>query len=122
MCKILLSINPEHVDSIFSGIKKFEYRKVKCRRKIDSILIYSTFPIMKVVGEVEVKDVLIGEPESIWEQTKKNSGIDKYFFENYYKNRNKAVAFCLGSIDIFDHPKSLNDYGINNAPQSFVYI
>jgi hypothetical protein len=28
MCKILLSINPEHVANILNGSKKVEYRKV----------------------------------------------------------------------------------------------
>ena len=42
VCKVLMSINPEHVDNIMSEKKVFEYRKVKCKRKIDSIVIYST--------------------------------------------------------------------------------
>lgn len=55
MCKILLSINPEHVENIFNGNKKYEYRKIKCKEKVDKIIIYSTAPIMQVVGEAEVK-------------------------------------------------------------------
>ena len=51
MCKILLSINPEHVENIFNGNKKYEYRKIKCKEKVDKIIIYSTAPIMQVVGE-----------------------------------------------------------------------
>ena len=38
MCKLLMSINPEHVDNILAGTKKFEFRKTKCKEKIDSIL------------------------------------------------------------------------------------
>ena len=53
MCKLLMSINPEHVDNILAGTKKFEFRKSKCKEKIDSIIIYSTSPIMRVVAEVE---------------------------------------------------------------------
>ena len=62
MCKLLMSINPEHVDNILAGTKKFEFRKNKCKEKIDSIIIYSTSPIMKVVAEVEVKDVIEDTP------------------------------------------------------------
>ena len=29
VCKVLMSINPEHVDNIMSGKKVFEYRKEK---------------------------------------------------------------------------------------------
>ena len=32
MCKILISINPEYVNEILSGRKKYEYRKVKAKK------------------------------------------------------------------------------------------
>jgi predicted transcriptional regulator len=35
MCKILLSINSEHVANILNGSKKVEYRKVTCRCDVD---------------------------------------------------------------------------------------
>ncbi len=37
---------------------------------------------MKIVGEAEVEDVLVDEPETIWEKTKAKSGIDKNFLIN----------------------------------------
>ena len=40
MCKLLMSINPEHVDNILAGTKKFEFRKNKCKEEIDSIIIF----------------------------------------------------------------------------------
>ena len=76
MCKILLSINPEHVENIFNGNKKYEYRKIKCKEKVDKIIIYSTAPIMQVVGEAEVKKILEDTPEEIWKITQNESGIN----------------------------------------------
>lgn len=70
MCAILLSINPNHVENILNGSKKYEFRKKACKRHVDKILIYSTTPIMKIVGEAEVEDVLVDEPETIWKKTK----------------------------------------------------
>ena len=32
MCTILMSINPEYVDKIIAGNKKYEYRKVKAKK------------------------------------------------------------------------------------------
>ena len=52
--KLLLSINPEHVENILRGAKKFEFRKVESRRPVDCIVIYSTAPVSMIVGEVEV--------------------------------------------------------------------
>ena len=71
MCSILISINPEHVENIFNGTKKYEYRKIKCKQDIDKIIIYSTSPIMKIVGEAKVEEILEGSPEKIWNITKK---------------------------------------------------
>jgi len=65
MCSILLSINPQHVDNILKGQKSYEFRKTLCKQKVDKILIYSTSPVMKVVGEAEVETVLKGEPDYI---------------------------------------------------------
>lgn len=31
MCQMLLSINPEYVESILQGTKLYEYRKFRCR-------------------------------------------------------------------------------------------
>lgn len=72
MCAILLSINPNHVENIMNGSKRYEFRKKACKRKVDKMLIYSTTPIMKVVGEAEIEDILIGDPEIIWEKTEKS--------------------------------------------------
>lgn len=122
MCAILLSINPNHVENIMNGTKKYEFRKIACKRHVDKILIYSTNPVMKIVGEAEVEDVLIDNPEIIWKKTEKKSGIDKVFFDKYYDDREQAVAYKLKNVIKYREPKDLKDYGINSAPQSFQYI
>ena len=122
MCKLLMSINPEHVDNILAGTKKFEFRKSKCKEKIDSIIIYSTSPIMRVVAEVEVKDVIEDTPQAVWSKTKTAAGIDKIFFDRYYNGRNIAVAYVLGKVKKFSAPKQLAEYGVKTAPQSYIYV
>lgn len=122
MCNILISINPEHVESIFNGKKKYEYRKIRCKQDIDKIIIYSTYPIMKVVGEAKVETILEDSPNNIWEKTQKYSGINSEFYHKYFKNRTKAVAYKLTDIRKYNEPKELSSYGIKSAPQSFVYV
>ena len=122
MCKLLMSINPEHVANILAGKKKFEFRKTKCKEQIDSIVIYSTAPVMKVVAEVEVKDIIEDTPQTVWKRTSSAAGIDKKFFDKYYSGRNIAVAYVLGCVTQFDSPRNLTDYGVKAAPQSYVYI
>ena len=122
MCKLLMSINPEHVANILAGKKKFEFRKTKCKEQIDSIVIYSTAPVMKVVAEVEVKDIIEDTPQTVWKRTSTAAGIDKKFFDKYYSGRNIAVAYVLGCVTQFDSPRNLTDYGVKAAPQSYIYI
>lgn len=122
MCKALVSIKPEFVTSILSGEKKYEYRKIKFRQNVDSILIYSTSPVMKVVAEVKIIGIIEGSPEEVWEKTENGSGIDKSFYDIYYNGKDYAIAFCLGKVKIFKRPKKLSSYNIKNPPQSFLYL
>lgn len=122
MCKMLLSINPEHVENIFLGIKRFEFRKRRCKRNIDKIVIYATYPIKRVVGEADVEEIYEGSTDAIWKKTSEGSGISKQFFDEYYKNHKTAVAYKLGNIEKFDKPRPLSFYGVKSAPQSFIYV
>ena len=122
MCKLLMSINPQHVDNILAGTKRFEFRKTKCKENINAILIYSTAPVMKIVAEVEVIGILEGSPQSVWNRTSLDAGIDKTFFDKYYEGKQTAVAYALGHITKYRKPLCLSDLGVKAAPQSYVYL
>lgn len=120
--KILISINPEHVENILNGTKKYEYRKIAAKQDVSSIIIYETTPIKKIVAEVEIEDVLMLPPEKLWKETELYSGISKEFFDNYFHDRKVACAYKLGKVKKYKQPRSLIYYGVKNAPQSFIYV
>ena len=123
MTKILMPINPIHVEKILSGVKKYEYRKIIPKRlDINKMYIYSTSPVKKVVAEVEVLDILINDKHIIWNLTRHYSGTDKIFFDKYYKNKNISVAYKLGKITLYNPYKELKEYNINYYPQSYIYL
>lgn len=122
MCTILLSIKPEYTNRILEGSKKFEFRRSIAKRKVDRILIYSTAPEMKVVAMVEVLGVEQDSPKNLWQKTHANAGISRPKFMNYFANRSVAYAYKLGALQKFDKPKTLAEFGITAAPQSFVYV
>lgn len=122
MSQMLLSINPEHVENILLGKKKYEFRKVRCKSNVNMIIIYATSPVMQVVAEAEVIDIIEDKPEDVWNLTAEYAGISKNFFDKYFEGKEKAVAYCLGKVEKYSVPKTLADYGINLAPQSFVYV
>lgn len=122
MRKILISINPEHVAKILSGEKKFEYRTKAAKRDVDSLIIYETTPVKRVVAEAKIIEVIELPPEELWNETKRQSGISKEFFDEYFQGRKVAYSYRLGEVKAYDAPRELSFYGIKSAPQSFVYL
>ncbi len=121
MNKIIVSINPRYVNNIINGSKRYEYRTRIASKDVNKLLIYETAPIKKVVAEADVIEVLSLDPNTLWEQTKDYSGISKKFFGEYFKNRSVAYAYKLGKVKVYDEPKSLIEFGLRTAPQSFAY-
>ena len=122
MSIILMSIKPEYVDKIFSGKKKYEYRKRMCKEKIDTIIVYSSSPIQKVVGELKIKQVLYDKKSIIWDKTNRYGGITKTKYDKYYENCDYAVAYEIEKAILYDKQKDLKDFNVRTAPQSYVYI
>lgn len=122
MCQMLLSINPEYVERILNGTKRYEYRKFKCRESVDKIIIYATTPWKQVVGEAEIEYIIEDDILSVWRQTKEYSGISYKFFRKYYKGKKKAIAYRLKNVVTYEEPLTLQDFGVLSAPQSFQYL
>ena len=122
MNQIIISINPQYVNKIIKGIKKYEYRTQIPKKDINLLYIYETLPIKKVVAEVEVLGTLKMPPKALWELTKNYSGISKKNFNIYFLDKKIGYAYILGKVKIYDYPKDLNEFGIKAAPQSFVYL
>ena len=120
--KVIMSIKPEYVEKIFNGTKKYEFRKTLPKENVSSIIVYATNPIKKVVGEIFIKNIIIDTKENIWNMTKEYSGITKEFYDKYFYDRKVAVAYEIDKVIKYNPQKELIDFGIKNAPQSFIYI
>ena len=122
MCVILLSIKPDFVEKIFSGDKKYEFRTRISKESVDKIIIYATSPIKLIVGEASVEETLGNSPIKIWEQTKSAAGISYNLFEAYFRGKEYAYAYKLGSVVEYEEPLELQSFGISQPPQSFIYF
>lgn len=120
--KILLSVKPEYIERIFDGSKGYEYRRRLAKKKIDTIILYATSPVKKVVGEVEVIGIKTEAPTTLWEHTKHLSGISREKYRKYFSGQKKANAYVLGKVYKYPSFKDLQDYGVSTAPQSYIYI
>lgn len=121
--KVLLSIKPEFVEEIFSGKKRYEYRKRVFKREIESVVIYASKPVGKIVGEFTIKSILEESPQEIWDKTQKFSGVSKEFFFEYFGDRDEAYAIEIDKIRIYQEP--IDPYQGSEkfvAPQSYKYL
>ena len=119
---MLLSIKPKYVKVILEGKKLYEFRKNRPQKDVDQIVFYASSPQKEVVGEATIEEIIEGSPNEIWEIAKFASGITKKDFLAYYNGKEKAYAYKLKDVMIYDKPKSLSCYGVQQAPQSFVYL
>lgn len=67
--QIILSIKPKYCEEIFSGTKRFEYRRRVFKQEIQKVFVYATSPVCKIVGEFELERIIADTPDSIWNQT-----------------------------------------------------
>lgn len=122
MSKVVLSIHPKYADLILNGEKKYEYRKRLFSKNVTTLILYATYPVKQVVGEVQIINVLKDKKHIIWERTHQFGKVTKYEYNKYYNKYAMAVAFELGNAIKYDVPKKLQDFNINKSPQSFVYL
>lgn len=121
--RVLLSIKPQFVEEIFSGKKRFEYRKAIFTKEVDTVVIYSTKPVGQIVGEFVIKRILNNEPEELWALTHDYSGITKDFFDQYFEDRNSAYALEIEAPQRYKEPiNPLEKIESFVAPQSFMYV
>jgi predicted transcriptional regulator len=121
---VLLSIKPEFVEKIFSGLKRYEFRRVIFKSKnVSKVVVYASHPVQRVVGEFEVGGILALNQKQLWRQTKQYSGIAKAYFDEYFADKETAYAIKIKKAKRYEQPMML-EYLCPSArpPQSFMYI
>jgi len=121
--KVLLSIKPQFADKIFSGEKKFEFRRTIFKNKdIKKILVYASAPVQKVIGEFEIDEIVCQDIQTLWSMTGEHAGISEEYFNAYFTGKEQGFAIKIKNLRKFKTAQCIRkDY---NAfpPQSFIYI
>jgi predicted transcriptional regulator len=121
--KILLSIKPEYSNRIFSGEKKFEFRRQRPKHRLEAVYVYESRPTKKIVGWFSVKNVICGSPNDIWNRCGKIGGIEKEDYFKYCGNQKVIYAFEIDMAIRFDSPIELSELDPTfTPPQSYVYL
>ena len=130
---ILLSIYPEHVESIIKGLKKYEFRKISLKKNAQKgkfIVVYETKPMNSIRIILEIGEIIDDNIHNLWNRFGDKSGISKnYFFEYYRANSrvgaSRGIAIEIKKILRLKKPISLleikKDYPTFTPPQN-LYI
>lgn len=120
----IMSIKPCFCDSIFKGLKRYEYRKrVFKHADLDKVYIYASKPISKIVGYFTIKRIIDDVPSMIWELTHEHGGISKKQFLDYFQGHDVAHAIEIDEVVKLDTPidpkQVIKDF---TAPQNYCYL
>ncbi|MDH5691712.1 MAG: ASCH domain-containing protein [Gammaproteobacteria bacterium] len=121
--KVLLSIKPEYAEKILSGEKRYEFRRAVFKNPaIKKVVIYASSPVQKIVGEFDIEHILSLELEDLWKRTKKYSGIDKGFYDQYFEGKDLGHAIKVKKAKRYKSFLDLESFNIKYPPQSFMYL
>ncbi len=122
--RVLLSIRPQFANAILEGTKLFELRRKIFRdNDVRRVVIYASSPVCRVVGEFSIDAVLALEPTKLWFHTSRGAGVDRKFFDDYFRGRTIGFAIKVTNPKRYAKPRRLEEqYGITRPPQSFCYL
>lgn len=121
--QVLLSIKPEFAELIFSGEKKFEFRRAIFKKKeVKTVLVYASSPTQKVIGEFEIDEIINDDLRRLWARTRRFAGIDEKYFYNYFYELERGFAIKIKNVKKYKKPLCLREDFNLNPPQSFLYL
>ena len=121
---VLLSIKPKFANAILEGTKTFELRRAVFRRSsVRKVIIYASSPVSRVVGEFLIDSILELEPKKLWQVTAKGAGVDRHFFDDYFRGRKTGFALKVHRPRRYPKPLGLSEhFRLLRPPQSFCYL
>lgn len=122
---VMISIHPKYVDKILSGEKRIEFRRRWTHRDIETLVIYATAPVQKIVAVVTINGVFRGDRNALWRLAQiKGGGLAKLELFNYLKGTDEGVAIELTEVlRISNGGISLRELSKNlRPPQSFYFL
>lgn len=124
MAGVLLSIKPKYVQAILEGTKKYEFRKQIFRdRSRDTIFIYASSPVKRIVACFQLGEIVKGHPDFLWEQFWDVSGIEEKAFFEYFAGKETGFAIQIDKLEQFGTPIDPHEiFDRFVAPQSFCYV
>ena len=120
---IVLSIKPEFANKIFAGTKKYEFRRVIFKNpQVKKVVVYASSPIQKIIGEFEIEQIISYDLITLWNKTKRHSGISESYFFEYFGDKELGYAIKIKNTKLYRVPKCIREDFNLIPPQSFLYL
>lgn len=121
---VLMSIKPRYADLIKSGEKTIELRRIAPKvNPGDVLIIYESTPVKQITAFCAIDEMIIAEPEKLWEKANGTTGLSHDSFMRYFEGKSQAAGIKLGNVHLLKKPKPLSAISMNlRAPQSYRYL
>ncbi|WP_422192000.1 ASCH domain-containing protein [Aquabacterium sp.] len=121
---MLLSIKPRFAEQILAGTKTVEFRRSWAAEPVGLAVVYSSSPVQRLVGIVEIDGSVFASPASVWTKCRaRGPGLERKELMEYFAGKTQVYGVLLGEVALPAKPvppKSL----IRNfrPPQSYRYL
>lgn len=133
---VLLSIKPKYSKKIFSGEKRFEFRKKVWKdynflsvMDAQKIYLYATSPIKRIQGYFKYYHIEVKNPGKLWKKYRYLAGITEKDFQTYFKYNNFEyqirIGFAICILSTVEFKRPLNPRLLSpgfHPPQNFSYL
>ncbi len=100
--ELLMSIQPKYAKKVLDGEKKVEIRRKFSKKwKGCKVSLYSSSPRQSLIGEAIIDNVIIGEPDLIWEKFNSDICGTKEEFDEYAASTKEIYAIVLNDVRAF---------------------
>lgn len=121
---VLLSVKPRFAEQIVAGTKRVEFRRSWAAEQVGLAVIYSSSPIQRLVGIVDVDGTVFASPSSVWTKCRERGpGLERRELMEYFAGKVQAYGVLLGKVTLPEKPippKSL--FRGFRPPQSYRYL
>jgi predicted transcriptional regulator len=116
---LVLSVKPRWAYQILSGQKVVEIRRRFSTRWVDrSLSIYASEPERKIVGKAQIKAVVPGSPNDIWDVFGCDLACSRAEFDEYVKGCSEVFAIILENVCPYPYQVSVRERAFQPPPHA----
>jgi predicted transcriptional regulator len=121
-----MSLRPRFAEAILDGSKTVELRRTRVSAMPGTtIIIYSSSPVMSVVGLATLDAVDVDRPAALWRRHRKHLGLTRTEFDVYLAGAETGCALTITAPRQLPDPYALRwlrDHADLQPPQSYRYL